>query len=1379
MTRADLDELVYLYRPRGLLRTLEANNPPVNLMVDTRSTLVKVPESEVARQATDALGGYVYQLDHTVLMWLTLDDDEVLHVELAEDVAISLGGTLDLTQVKRLAPNITLRSDGVAKLTTSVWRFQKENPSLQVTGALLTTSGIGKERKMSFPGRVPGLVYWRTAAREGADVEPIRKALLSLDLQKDLKAFIKGASATELRTRIIRPIRWLEESADQNELRRDVEEKLVLLGSRMGVAAAASKNARHFLVGALLDSIVQSAAQRYVTKANLLEIFQNKTFVTVSPGMLQGLPIAAAASLTPVETIARDVAGIPLARRSAQRRGLVDRLRTELVSKGSLWLHGSSGLGKSTLAALLARSQGVSWRLVDLRELSIPAIRSILIGIANSFRQTSARGLILDDVPAETDNTLISAIGQVARAVADADGVLIITSTKPPQPTLAGRLRLDSKAIVRTPYLSPQDVADVVMAAGGDPKKWAPSIHAFAGGHPQLVDARVTGLEQRGWDEKELLADIIPLRDVRNDMDEERKAVRGRLLQDLQPIATELLLRLSLLHGNFDRPMALLVADRPAPIAPAGLIFDFLVGPWIEQVAPTGYRTSPLLKGSGAAGLALHLQREIKSNVLRYLMVQRPFPADQMLQIFLIAFQQEDRDGLSWFGHALLAASSTPEKSQFKRLAQEVSVFTLVDRGEGVPLIPGDRGLSTMLRFAQLRVAVATDDMKEAARIVDRALFENGLVGGDARQYLDAMIFASVIMEPRIPIRPRRWLPMLQELTAAPLMQPIFAQVPPPKGSFAGLPPTATNDEMMFITRGAALKSVNELVELIDALEQQPKAIRDRYLGAAARTNQSLHLIVSASWLAEVKQPGFDGRAAAAAYRSLSQRPSAKDNPDLAVELLCAEAIMLDDYAGDKDGALDVLRAGQDAYLNAYRLNRQRQKVFYRHAQHDEALAEFEKFRDRLPKERAVDRAYAMREAARSAAEIGDLTRARTFFEEAWESARLCGASMKPMTAGLSADCAILDFDAGKTESALDLMLRALLEADDLDPRAGVKEAFVKRILLAAIIYMRRATPDFPAARQARVYGMCSEPEPQEWFRNQPQAQPLLVWYQLAELETEIPGRAVLAELRRRTKAGGLLPLETTLVSHIAEAAVRHLDVDGLLEAMTTYPRAVTEGIRGLKEQRDTDPFNMPVGELTPIAKNEWSNAEIATAAKHAVLCFMLACAAADRRDVIADLRQKVVLIPGLAKELENLFLVMDQPSRDEKDVYVIIPSIIGRLLNGEVFDANDVFLSAVYALQLFDNSVLAPPAAEALISFYGRIWPEILEERTFSMRSPTTNGPIILEAIRRGKTALQRIAHMVLATEAAVKRSLNNDLRERFSKIATKRFKPDTMPEK
>jgi hypothetical protein len=303
---------------------------------------------------------------------------------------------------------------------------------------------------------------------------------------------------------VLRPIRWLAKSERQDELRQDAEEKLVLLGSRMGVPAAASKDARDFLVGAILDTLNKPAERRYVTKAGLLEIFQKKTFITLPPNMLEGLPIPASdAQLTPVDAIARDMARIPLPRRAALRARVVEGLRTHLVSSGVLWFRGSSGLGKSVLAVLLARSQNVEWRVADLRELSGPAIHSVLVGIASSFRQTAGRGIVLDDIPADADNALVSAIGQVAQAVADADGLLIITCTKPPHPTLSSRLGLDNGAIIRVPYLTQEDVAHMVKGAGGDPQKWARTIYAFAGsGHPQLVDARVAGLEQRGWDRR-------------------------------------------------------------------------------------------------------------------------------------------------------------------------------------------------------------------------------------------------------------------------------------------------------------------------------------------------------------------------------------------------------------------------------------------------------------------------------------------------------------------------------------------------------------------------------------------------------------------------------------------------------------------------------------------------------------------------------------------------------------------------------------------------------------------------------------------------------------------------------------------------------------
>ena len=732
-----------------------------------------------------------------------------------------------------------MRSGGVTKLLKALWTFQQANPNRSITAALVTTSKIAKEKGITFPGKVAGLHYWRIAAREGSDVEPIRSKLMELDLPADMKAFVRGASASDLRNKIIRPVRWLDGSQSQDALDRDIEERLVKLGSRLGVAAQASIDALDSLVGHLVKSLRKAPELRFVTAADLLTVFQKKTFVSVPPGVLEGLTLPSTGTqITDVQTSVRDIALIPMPPRTAQRGVVVDWLQKVLVSRGLLWLHGSSGLGKTTLALLIARSQSVSWRFADLRDMPLPALRSVLAGIAERFRQSRVRGLILDDIPADPDNVTMAALGAVARAVADADGVLIVTSTKAPAPSLKGKLNVAKDSIVDVPYLTEEEVGEIVALAGGDPAKWARNIYIFAGGHPQLVDARIVGLRQRGWKTKEALAALTPIKGIPNDMEEERKLVRTRLLQDLDTGSMEFLLRLSLLTGNFSRQMAMVVANTLPPVQQPGLQFDLLLGPWIEQVGEDRYRLSPLLRDSGtAAGLTISLQNAVKSDILGHLIVQRPFPADQLLQVFLIAFQLNDKVGLRWFAGAIVSASSWPSRSEFKRLAETVSIVSVVDRGENVPLVADDLRLSTMLRFAQLRIAVATEDFARAATIVDRALYENSLLEGPDRQYFDGAVYGMVLLDPKIPIPAARWMQMLVDLTALPLMKGLLAKPLTSNDRLLGIPSNATNDEMLFVARASAIRGIGSLKEFIKALDNRPKAFRDRYLGAAARVN--------------------------------------------------------------------------------------------------------------------------------------------------------------------------------------------------------------------------------------------------------------------------------------------------------------------------------------------------------------------------------------------------------------------------------------------------------------------------------------------------------------------------------------------------------------
>ena len=102
------------------------------------------------RQANDALQGYYYQICHTVNSWLDLTDNDILHLEVAEDFDIESDRTFRATQVKHTQDNITLRSQQVIDGINNYWELQINNPNRRVKFRLLTKSKIGKEQGNPF-----------------------------------------------------------------------------------------------------------------------------------------------------------------------------------------------------------------------------------------------------------------------------------------------------------------------------------------------------------------------------------------------------------------------------------------------------------------------------------------------------------------------------------------------------------------------------------------------------------------------------------------------------------------------------------------------------------------------------------------------------------------------------------------------------------------------------------------------------------------------------------------------------------------------------------------------------------------------------------------------------------------------------------------------------------------------------------------------------------------------------------------------------------------------------------------------------------------------------------------------------------------------------
>ena len=247
--------------------------------------------------------------------------------------------------------------------------------------------------------------------------------------------------------------------------------------------------------------------------------------------------------------------------------------------------------------------------------------------------------------------------------------------------------------------------------------------------------------------------------------------------------------------------------------------------------------------------------------------------------------------------------------------------------------------------------------------------------------------------------------------------------------------------------------------------------------------------------------------------------------------------------------------------------------------------------------------------------------------------------------------------------------------------------------------------------------------------------------------------------------------MEAMLATSLIAVAVREGKVDRFIDALAIYPRAVVEGTAIMK-RKDYNVFTMPTGLFEPIAVAEWKNESIREATTSAVLMFMLTAVCSNRRDAAEELRARLTNIEGLGPSLEVLFTNISNPSEARDDAVAISASILGRMLTfGFVFDAADAFRATVYLVQLVANHVLGEVTAGPIFNYFADVWRDILANRTFSVRNPAATSTFILAALSQGETNRAKLANLVLASEAAVRARLSDDLRTKIRTLTeTKR---------
>jgi len=515
--------------------------------------------ADPGRQAVASLAGYSYQLWHSLLAWLTLSFDERLQLEGNEDIDVLRGTAASTTQVKRVSKAMTLRSEDAVEAINNFWNARERNPSVRLTFKFLSTAEAGREAGDHFGGR-RGLEVWR-AARRGVDrqsdviaAQQLQSFMLSLGtIAAGLHTWLETATPEDILTNLVKPLDWELGTVDTADVKRLVEEQLVRLGDGLGMFPSNARRA----APALLERVLATATNpgdRSLDRLSLLDAFEGATAMTVPatgsgfagrsarPAGFPATSMTAAASQA-VEAAARD--GVPeLPSILLGREDFVSLVVAKHV-EGFVCLHGSTGMGKSTVASIAVGRMRHAPLWLELRgsgeQHALVRAASALLVRSGDFRT-----LVLDDLAFDGDSRpLQEAVAAAFTATRAVGGTMLITSATELPLSLLLRLQLTADCQIKVPALDEPEIDQLLLAHGltdvGARRRWAKLVSLQTQGHPQLVDARVQALRNRGF------PSIGPadLERVPNEISEIRQQARA-LVAGLPTDQRDLLYRLSL-----------------------------------------------------------------------------------------------------------------------------------------------------------------------------------------------------------------------------------------------------------------------------------------------------------------------------------------------------------------------------------------------------------------------------------------------------------------------------------------------------------------------------------------------------------------------------------------------------------------------------------------------------------------------------------------------------------------------------------------------------------------------------------------------------------------------------------------------------------------
>lgn len=600
-----------------------------------------IPDTE--RQASHIFRGYNYQAYQTILAWLKCGENEEILTEFVEDLDLVRRDALcnitdaELTQVKNEKKRVTLNSKSAKDLVKNFFRHKKRNPDIILFMRLCTVSDRGKERKVDWVYADNGLDLWdliksrKLSAADQATAIEILKSFYSkkANISKDALSFIQESDRTAFLRDFVDRISWDTGQSSYADIEKDIKQVLADLPrpindplevtqviNRLWYFVTHSIAGKHgkTLNRTYLEAILSEETTAKIDRENLKSLTADSTRTAAGVDNLKRMVSLlfneqAAKHIhdaTPVQVIERQTYQSnlpPLPKPCADRSQELLKIQEALNNACFLWIHGSTGYGKTTLANLYARQTSIKGLWFRLRNYSdftlISALQKICMIISAQLKDRDI--VVLDDLSIiEQQTYTIELLLMIFDYARKNSAKIIITS----QYRLPSRLKAqigDEFFEFVAPEISEADISLLLNRSDLDDDKlirfWSTYIFASTGGHPQLVSAYAAYAKENEWVFTPEMLGQQP-RSVNEVKAESRRLLAETIKNDE---ARELAIYLSLVTGPFDREFALNIGNAAPGLKEPGRALDTLVGPWIESLGNDIYSLSPLLRGYAEA----------------------------------------------------------------------------------------------------------------------------------------------------------------------------------------------------------------------------------------------------------------------------------------------------------------------------------------------------------------------------------------------------------------------------------------------------------------------------------------------------------------------------------------------------------------------------------------------------------------------------------------------------------------------------------------------------------------------------------------------------------------------------------------------------------